>query len=237
MTKQSPIPAPRLYRPTLPFKKALEPRVWCKPKRLGEYINLSTSRDAPALAKCLEKSLMRKVPKAILVAESSDDERRTRQDSTSSTRSSFSMERRSDADIKGETSIPPMTRTGVFYENVEIQSDMHPLQSCCAQDRAPPHQARHTVKLPCGVPLAAAPKLPRHQSTLRPLPFPTSLKRPRTTSVLQDSSKKQRNDVLQESGPRFTAERVTSRAAEVKEASFMIEAAVALSKLHSAKAN
>ena len=234
MTKRSPLPAPRLHRPTLPHKKALQAQAWHKPETLGKYINLNPRR--VSIAKCDETPM----PTANLIRDSSDDERKPIQDTTCTSSRTSSLERESRFDTDIRQSLPsPTARTGVYFENVEIQSEMHPLQSCCVQDGRSPLKARRTVSQVCGIPLSAAPLLPRFQSSLRPLSFPSlHSKRPRSSSVSQISNKKLCLDVLRElRAPRITADRVMSRADEVKEASFMIEAAVALSKLHSEKAN
>lgn len=243
MTKQSTIPvASRLHRPTLPCKKVLQLQqlrtddAHGKLKPLREYVRLPVSGDS--LAKCDEKTPM---PRANLISETSSDDERKPTDDTTSSNISVSGGTELDSE-ETKLSKTPMTRTGVYFDNVEIHSDMHPLQCCCVQDG--PLQACRAVKSMYGRPLSAAPVLPiRIQSCLRPLSFLSlQSKRPRPSNEDEDTQiKKQCRDIPRESQAARTTEsrRVepdSSRTAKVKEASFMIEAAVALANLGSSNA-
>ena len=225
-----------LHRPTLPSKNMIIarklPEENARPP-LGQCVSLS--QNVPAFDKNDETPL----PSANLVSEApSDDEKKTTSVPASSS-SSVSGEVMEETENKVHHA--QAKRTGVYIDNVEILSAMHPLQCCSVKDGNSPLQWCTSATLAYGRPLSAAPALPRHQSGLKPISFPTvtalhSPKRTRPFSTFERNFKKQCLSSQDSQVSRAVqAQAKRSRAAQVKEASFMIEAAVTLTNLHDSR--
>lgn len=163
-------------------------------------------------------------PRVNLIPSASSDDGQQSDREPSSSDSSVSPAEFDDTVIQASIT---SSRTGVYFENVEIQSEsMHPLQRCSIQEEK---MSLHAYRIPSsGRPLSAAPALPtRCQEGLRKICFPPLHETKRTRPFTENkgtSSKKHRRKVSDTSP-------VTSREAQVKEASFMIEAALALANL------
>lgn len=225
MTNRSSHPVkPRLRRPTLPYKQILKPQLsQNKTMSLAQCVNLQETSDSRQPDQCDE------APRAILIPESSSDDEQRSVREPSSSNSSVSPVQSKDSLRQA----PTTSRTGVYFENVEIQSAIHPLQVCCVEEGKSPLQARKVSRSLYGRPLSAAPVLPnRRQLGLKPLRFP---------ALIESKRRFNGNDGMPNKKQRcsFSPQRTiykASREAQVKEASFMIEAAVALANLQKSKA-
>jgi hypothetical protein len=230
MTKQSSRPVlPRLHQPTLPNKLILK----------AQSLNNKTSAPPAAHSQPLRDSRQPdqcdETPRANLIPDvSSDDEEKVCQDLPSSNSSVSPLEIDNTMLQAG---------TGVYVDNVEILSVVHPLQCCCTEDETSPLKGCSVTRSIYGRPLSAAPILPtRNQAQSKPISFTTGTPQEsskRTMPITENDripNKRHRSSLSQT--PIFSqAPQSLSREAQVKEASVMIEAAVALANLHESKAS
>lgn len=244
--KPSPIPAAqRLCRPTLPTKKALEAQkmkfvsIQRRAGSVGDYVVLPQFQGS--IAEYDDTPRMT----ANLVSEApSDDKRKPISDTTRSI-SPTPVEDSSGRALKLlAPRLASMTRTGVYFQNVEVRKDVHPLQSCRTQDGSSPLQVRRVATSMHGRPLSAAPLLPsRGQTCLKPLSFMSVNNKAKRLLPSNETkgmhTKRQRYNSSETQAPKSFEARQdapeTSRSARVKEASIMVEAAVALANLHSSE--
>lgn len=220
---------PRLQMPTLPNKQIHKAQT-----------RLSKTGMPPALYVNLQPSDSRQpdqcdAPRANLITDAPFDEEQKSVREPSNSNSSVSPVLESE-DTSLQAPRTSRTPTGVYFKNVEIQNAIHPLQCCNVQEERSPLQACKVSQSFHGRPLSAAPVLPtRCQSGLKPLCIRAMIhdsKRARPFNGNEGmSNKKQRCGFS-------PARRISqaSREAQVKEASFMIEAAVALANLHESNA-
>lgn len=217
---------------------------------LGKFVKLPGQTHESIAESCRDANLVSEAP--------SDDERKPTMllsDSAFISRKPAPSANTTGSGAKVNATTRTLTNSGVYVNNVEIQKDVHPLQGCSIQDGVSPLQASCPTRSRFGQPLSAAPMLPGKsflEPRLSPLCYTTlesKSKRPFTTSMNQEYQRKRQRldqrtestspssfvEARQDEEDAALARRKAARSAQVKEASVIIEAAVALASLQSAR--